>query len=289
MRRLEKYMTQETQKNNSILIIVAIVGVIGTIIATTITVMGNYNIEKLRQETELTRMAATQNGVTQAGVQKPADKPLPPTPTQTAQSLLPSFTPTNTAIILFTDTFDSNQNGWVIGNLERTYSKQSRTISDGIFEFGALFTRDDGFAWANAQNLRVKNFNMSVEAEVVQNSINSRADIIIAFRYGNQGRTTYVVAFGSDSSFSFYSSNDDRWNLIYQGKSNAFQVKEGIKNTFGVRAIEQKFTIFANGQELHTSEDSSFNYEGEIGIGVKGNIGKSILVRFDNLVVTEAP
>jgi hypothetical protein len=130
---------------------------------------------------------------------------------------------------------------------------------------------------------------MSVDVEAIQIPTNSSADIIIAFRYGNQGRTTYVVAFGSDSSFSFYSCIDDEWNLIYQGKSNTFQIKEGETNTFGVKAIEQKFTVYANGQELHTLEDSLLNYEGEIGIGLKGNSGKSILVRFDNLVVTEVP
>jgi hypothetical protein len=56
-------------KNNTVLI-VAIIGVIGTIVATTIGVIGNYvgnyNIEKLRQESELTRIAlvaiATQGG-----------------------------------------------------------------------------------------------------------------------------------------------------------------------------------------------------------------------------------
>ncbi len=63
-------MTQETQKNNSAVIIVAIIGIIGTIIATTIGVIGNYNVEKLRQDAELTRIAListnAQAGSTQA-------------------------------------------------------------------------------------------------------------------------------------------------------------------------------------------------------------------------------
>jgi hypothetical protein len=58
-------MTQEPQKSNVALIVIAIVGVLGTIIATSITVIGNYNVEKLRRDTELTRTAlmsiATQN------------------------------------------------------------------------------------------------------------------------------------------------------------------------------------------------------------------------------------
>jgi hypothetical protein len=48
-------MSRKPQKNNAS--VIAIIGVLGTIIGTAITVMGNFNIEKLRQETELTRIA----------------------------------------------------------------------------------------------------------------------------------------------------------------------------------------------------------------------------------------
>jgi len=58
-------MTQEPHKNNSTLIGIAIIGVIGTVIGAIITVMGNYNVEKLRQETELTRIALASGQGTQ--------------------------------------------------------------------------------------------------------------------------------------------------------------------------------------------------------------------------------
>lgn len=44
-------------KNSSTVIIVAIIGVIGTIIGAIITISGNYNVEKMRQEAELTQIA----------------------------------------------------------------------------------------------------------------------------------------------------------------------------------------------------------------------------------------
>lgn len=57
-------MTDNTQKSNRILIIVAIIGVIGSVIAAAVTVIGNISVEKIRQETELTRVALAQgNGV----------------------------------------------------------------------------------------------------------------------------------------------------------------------------------------------------------------------------------
>ena len=65
-------MTQEPQHKSNTVLIVAIIGLIGTVIAAIITVMGNYNVEKLRQETELTRIAlvsvATQEEATQTAI-----------------------------------------------------------------------------------------------------------------------------------------------------------------------------------------------------------------------------
>jgi len=50
-------MAQEPHKNNSVLIIVAVITVIGSVIAALISVKGNYDVEKMRQEAELTRIA----------------------------------------------------------------------------------------------------------------------------------------------------------------------------------------------------------------------------------------
>jgi hypothetical protein len=52
-------MPQEAPQKNNAALVVAIIGVVGTIVAALITTMGNYNVEKLRQETELTRIAQT--------------------------------------------------------------------------------------------------------------------------------------------------------------------------------------------------------------------------------------
>jgi hypothetical protein len=81
-------MTQEPQKSNAVLILIAIIGVVGTIVATAIGVIGNYNIEKLRQDAELTRIAlvsiATQGGATQMVLQSTVNAPTePPAPTYT--------------------------------------------------------------------------------------------------------------------------------------------------------------------------------------------------------------
>ena len=72
-------MTQEPHKGNIVLILIAVIGVIGTVTGAIITVNGNYKVEKLRQETELTRIAlvsiATQGGATQMVLQNIVNAP----------------------------------------------------------------------------------------------------------------------------------------------------------------------------------------------------------------------
>ncbi len=102
-------MTQEPQHKSNTVLIVAIIGLVGTVIAAIITVMGNYNVEKLRQETELTRIAlvsiATQEETAQIATQQDTAtvtiaSPVPtqtPNPTQTPKiepTIEPSLIPT---------------------------------------------------------------------------------------------------------------------------------------------------------------------------------------------------
>ena len=100
-------MTQEPPKNNVVLIVIAIIGVVGTIVATAIGVIGNYNIEKLRQNTELTSIAfesiSMQGGATQTSlastISAPTETPaLASFPTNTTVPSKPSDTPTSTNI-----------------------------------------------------------------------------------------------------------------------------------------------------------------------------------------------
>ncbi len=264
-------------------IAIAVIGVIGSITVAYFAFRGN--IVPLQLSISTTQTAeASRVLIVNTLVPTPAS----PQNTQIVSPLVATSTPSSAANTIYVENFDSDPGDWVTGNFEKPYSKQTRTITDGAFEFSALFTSDEAFAWANVPGLRIKNFNMSIDTKVIQLPSNSKTDIVIAFRYNNQGSTTYVVTFGSDSSFSFYSRDNGEWTLEFQGKSNAFQIKEGMTNTFGIKAIEQDFTIYANGQELQTVENNMINYEGEIGIGMKGNNEKSMLVRFDNIVITEA-
>jgi hypothetical protein len=78
-------MKKGEQKNNSVLIIVAVIGVVGTIVASTIGVIGNLNVEKIRQETELTRIAlAAMNTQSTTTLETPISMTAAPTQNETA-------------------------------------------------------------------------------------------------------------------------------------------------------------------------------------------------------------
>ena len=77
-------MTQGPQKNNSALIIGAIITVIGSVIVALIYVNGNYGVEKMRQEAELTQIALVSQ-LTQVALQNTVNVP--------TESLAPTSAP----------------------------------------------------------------------------------------------------------------------------------------------------------------------------------------------------
>ena len=80
-------MAQES-KNNSTGIVIATIGVVGAIIAAIITTTGNYKVEKMRQEVELTKIALSVES-TEAILQN--------TTGTSTETIHPSFTATTAA------------------------------------------------------------------------------------------------------------------------------------------------------------------------------------------------
>lgn len=136
-------MTQETQKNNTVLILIAIIGVVGTIVATTIGVIGNYNIEKFRQESELTRVAlvsiVTQGGATQVSMASTISAPT--STSYPTESPFPKDTNTPTPIPtqtpdprLFWDDFENGiKSEWGMTG-ENFLSANGKLVSNGHLE-----------------------------------------------------------------------------------------------------------------------------------------------------------
>lgn len=160
-------MSQETPKSNVVLI-VAILGVLGTIVASVIGAVSNYNIEELRQSSEMTKIAlvsiATEGGSTQQVMAQTINAPVtqPPTytplPTYTPQATYtpqPTFTSIPTPDALFRDDFSDNRNGWDISGFA--------SIANGELSITAKPQQE---IWFTLPNFKINSENYYIQAKM---------------------------------------------------------------------------------------------------------------------------
>jgi hypothetical protein len=276
-------------------ILVAVIGTLATIATAYFAFLGNLAPAKLAlhaTQTAEARIAAS-----------PSFVPSPTTlPTDTAvptatETLLPTLPPTEilgspvpTPVILFSDSFDTNANGWPIGIREIPIARLNRELTDGIFKLDIIY-HGKGYGWITAPDFRAENFYISVDAKVVQFSARSIIGVVILFRISNGGNSAYAIEYRNDGTFGLYSSKtlrqDGLWRLIHEENSDAFELIKDKVNNFGVRVQGQQFTAFVNGEELFIFEDNSIKGIGEVGVGFSGESEKSAIVTFDNLLITK--
>jgi hypothetical protein len=172
-------MSQESPKNNTTLIVIAIIGVLGTIIGAIITVIGNYNVEKLHQETELTRVALAFD-LTRSVI--PQNTPnthigdVTPVVTSSATSFsptidlpAPTYTPYPTLIPVV-----------ITATSEPMVSSSANTSPDSILEVGQSWQQDDLLLTLSAVNYNPDfpesecdiSFGFYIESVAVSNLIN---------------------------------------------------------------------------------------------------------------------
>ncbi len=281
---------QRLSQQNMTAIIIASIGVIGSVVVSYFAFRGNTVPIELSISTTQTaeaRLTTSAIPTTLLQIANASDTPFPSeTPSLATQS---PINPTETLPpekILFHDDFTSNVNGWKVGKRTLTFTKQDLEFINGQYQFSAIFDAE-AFTWINAPDLSVKNFYLSVDTKVAQYTKHNEVGIVIAFRYGFRGENTYAVVFNNDSTFSFHVKENEVWREIYQGDSTAFQIQEGAYNTFALKVYGQRFTAYANGQELHTLDDTTITDIGEIGLGAHGQEGTSLIIAFDNLLITE--
>jgi hypothetical protein len=217
-----------------------------------------------------------------------------PTATETLLPPLPSTeileSPVPTSVILFSDSFDTNANGWLLGMREIPIARLNKEITDGTLQLDIVYS-GKGYGWITAPDFRAENFYISVDAKVVQFSNRSIIGVVILFRISNGGNSAYAIEFRNDGTYGLYSSKtlrqDGLWRLVHEENSDAFQVSKDKANNFGVRVQGQQFTAYADGKELFTFEDNSIRGSGDVGLGFSGESGKSAIVLFDNLLITK--
>lgn len=262
-------MNSENKKSNTVLIVVAIIGICGTITASIIGVIGNFNTEKFRQEAELTRIAlisiATQGGATQvsmaSSLSAPTDTPYPtntlqptytPYPTYTLEPF-PTIPPTASVNLPFADNFDNGASPF----WKTTTSKGVWRTINGKY----TVTGETNFDWAYSLIGDPNWQDYVVEVDYsLENDIYAGAAVII--RAGGPNNLTLAFAITNPGLASWRTWQDGRWQKLV--------TSENYPNTQGRIIIEVKgstFTASASGIGQLTITDASAS-SGLVGLGV---------------------
>lgn len=262
-------MNKEAPKGNSALIIIAIIGALSTICAASIGAMTTYNVEKLRQDSELTRIAlvstATQAGVTQAAMadilSMPTNTPLPTYTLQSTSTAYPTYTalptniplPTQDISLPFSDNFDSGLSpSWrlITGTQLITDGKLKSVSGRFIMEVG---------------NESLKNLTITFDLEGLSNPFNEI----------DEG-TNMLLLIGRN--IRFYFSHVTRMQVFENNQWTSLdgaKINNDFQHTFKVIALNNNFELYMDGQLLHQYQYGSSN-SGPIQISMMDN------VRLDN-------
>jgi hypothetical protein len=267
-------MTKESSKSNPA-ILIAIIGGLTTICAAAIGAMTTYNVEMLRQSSELTRVAlvstATQAGVTQAAMADilsiPTNTPEPPLSTYTPYPTYTPF-PTNTYLptLAFTPTPSLVLNLPFLDNLSDGIAPEwSVTGKSAIVDGYLRNTEGDKRLVLELNSTLPQTYTLSLD--------------YVGFQYfnsGNDWNVTFLITIGN--RFRVYSRNglnasrwqsfeNNRW-IDIPGNMNVDAESGNLK----LNVFNNTYQLFSNGQIV-----GSITYgeilPGPISISIGDNIG----------------
>ncbi len=215
-----------------------------------------------------------------------------PAPTATAS---PSATPVPTRVsgdtvlyptdqageILFEERFDSNEQGWEIGEETDEYGQFRAEIVDGRYRLS--HQADQGtFIWEEPAEVEFDDFFMSVEASPVEYSAPFAYGLVL--RSNTADRNLYSFEIDTDGFFFVNLLQDNEWQTLIKYTEMAAIIPDG-PNILAVKAVGATLTFFINGQEAATIEDDTLA-SGSVGVAIElYEADDRATVDFDNLVV----
>lgn len=210
--------------------------------------------------------------------------------TMTAQAVAVMSTAASNAVVSLEDNFNSNVNGWLVGESSDSYAQGETQIVDGVLRRSMTSKRD--VAWrVSPLQFSAKDFWLEVEATIVKTSAGAgQASIALTFREDANGNY-YNVEFSNDGAYRVGLFQDGEWQVVQAWQYNPLiKIQEGRPTTFAVLAYGNNFTFYVNGQPLPTATDTSVTEAGNIGLSMSlYQANQTLMVEFDNLQVKEIP
>lgn len=280
-------MSQESPKSN-VLIVVAVLGAISTIVASAIGAISNYNTEKLRQDSEMTKIAviavATQGGLTQQAMVKTVNAPAiePPeftsSPTdldamETPPARTPMLTPSSelASNIIFVEKFDDNNNGWSLD--------ESTRLSQG--ELAVTVNKGD-WTWVTLPNVKVDG-DFYVQAEMLLSEGHACFSAMgFALGKADVSQDSFLFSgFGcSGGRVGLYEDNSE----VFSTLTSDFWLQPNVRYSLGLESKNGLYTLYINGKNM---DSTALSPKGsDIGVYLRTLPSTKATFFIDNLVLT---
>ncbi len=256
-------MSKKKTENNSHAIIIAVISALATIFAAIIGSQSTYKVEKLRQESELTRMALASPITKEVPTQTPAISALPIINTATS-----GYIPTP---IFFADEFaNGSATYWSVGSSENSYWKEQKSILNDSYRWEVTALQDvTACLLSNAPS--VSDFELQVDLQIISGS---------NFMYG--------IYFRESDAGGYYFFLDDKgnyglnlWNAktgevehkIYWVTSSVINTK--VSNTLKIMAQGNKILLYINENMVGDIIDDTL-LSGQLGLAAALVKGQSV-------------
>ncbi len=194
--------------------------------------------------------------------------------------------------LLINETFDDNDNEWLIGEEDSYYWKGARQIKDGTFIWDGVSANSMlySFDFPNRADLPKQAANVQVSTKVKLNDPKLDGNIGLMIRGNETENWDDYYFFGletSGKSFSFLrSSNNDYKYLIWQQEITGVDLSKW--NELAVEAVGSHFRLLLNGDLVGEVDDDA------IASGINGLLvswddeDQPIKIQFDDFIVREA-
>ena len=178
--------------------------------------------------------------------------------------------------LLFEDDFDDPSSGW----LEASDAEASQSYRDSKLFFQVQVA--DLVVWDNA-GVNLKDFVLEVEARQVSGGPENSYGALV--RYVDDGNF-YRFDLTGDGYFGASKLENEEWITLADWQLSEHVRPLGEANLIRIVCQGPRMTLYANGQELVSVEDDSFE-RGDVGLLASTLIAPNVEVEFDNLEIWE--
>jgi hypothetical protein len=178
--------------------------------------------------------------------------------------------------LLLKDNFDDDLSGW----LEAADAESSQGYRNGQFFFA--LQAPDLIVWDNAGG-NWGDFVLEVEARQVSGDPKNSYGVL--FRYIDDGNF-YRFDLAGDGYYAVSKLEREEWGTLVDWQASAHVKPQDEANHIKIVCRGPEMRFYANGQELTSVEDSSFE-RGDVGLFASTFTDPSVEVEFDNLEIWE--